>query len=126
LAGLLAAAVGAVLREPAGRLLLCASAAALATAGGALLLLLASAWDLRTDEAAGDGPVARLLREETPLGPRRLLAFLVLSPLFQAAVVVGLLGLPGPLVLALVAVADALLLGATLRLGERLLARHLR
>ena len=122
----LAAVVCLVLGLSAERLAVASLTVALATAGSATLLLVASAWDLRTEESGREDPIERLLREEAPLGPRRMTAFLLLGPVFQGAAVLAVIRLPQPVALGGLAILDLILFALALPLGRRLLDRHLR
>lgn len=122
----LAVAICLVLGQSPDQLAFASVTVALATAGSATLLLLASAWDLRTEEGSGEDPIERLLREEAPLGPRRMIAFLLLGPVFQGAAVMAMIRLPLPVALGGLAILDMLLVGISLSVGRRLLARHVR
>jgi hypothetical protein len=122
----LAAAICLVLGQPPDQLALASVTVALATAGSATLLVLGSAWDLRTDEGSGEDPIERLLREEAPLGPRRMIAFLLLGPAFQGVVVLAMLRLSLPVAVSGLVILDMLLIGISLPVGRRLLERHVR
>jgi len=122
----LAAGTCLVLGQSPEQLALATVIVALATAGSATLLLLASAWDLRTEEGSGEDPIERLLREETPLGPRRMIAFLLVGPAFQGGAVLAMIRLPLPVALGGLAILDMLLVGIFLPVGRRLLDRHVR